>query len=404
MNPAQLQQWKDKYYRELTENIVPFWQRHSVDWEYGGFMDFLDRTGRPLSTDKGGWVQGRAIWVFSALYREIAAKTDWYQIAENGVHFLRNHLQRKSDGRIYFEVTRKGRPLVMRRYVFCELFATLGLAAWAEISGEPKGLQARKALQEAKKLMLLASQLAENPPLPAKIDPNTRALRSHAAAMIPINVLQNLRRADPQNAAQYSAQIERQIEQIFRYFVKPQHKALLETVGIDGEIAEGCEGRCVNPGHSIETAWFLMDEAEYRNDPEWLKNALTILDWSLALGWDSEYGGLFSFIDIEGRQPAQLEWDMKYWWPHCEALIACIQAYDLSGKPQYLEWFEKIHNYTWARFPDREYGEWFGYLRRDGSVQLDLKGNHFKGPFHIPRCLLAVYQRLARILAKAEER
>ena len=393
----QIQRYKDIYYRELLENVIPFWQRHSVDWEYGGFTDFLDRRGRPLSTDKGGWVQGRAIWLFSTLYREVAARTDWYQIAENGVRFLQNHLRRKSDGRVYFEVTREGRPLVMRRYLFSELFAASGLAAWSEISPQA-------TLHEAKQLLLLVQKLSKSKSLQAKIDPSTRALRSHAAAMIPINVLQILRKADPENEAEYTAQIEGQIEQIFAYFVKPEHKALLETVGIHGEMTEGCEGRCVNPGHSIETAWFLMDEAEYHKDQKLLEKALMILDWSLALGWDSKYGGLFSFVDIEGREPAQLEWNMKYWWPHCEALIACLQAHDLSGRPQYAKWFEKIHNYSWASFPDREYGEWFGYLRRDGAVLLELKGNHFKGPFHIPRCLIAVYKRLASMAAKASNK
>ena len=384
-----LKEWESIYYRELINSVIPFWQTHSVDWNYGGFTDFLDRQGRLLSTDKGGWVQGRAIWVFSTLYKEIEPREDWYKIAENGVRFLRNHLQRKSDGRVYFEVTREGLPLVMRRYLFSELFAAAGLAVWSEISGDTK------ALEEARNLLLLVDQLSGT--LEAKIEPETRILRSHSMTMMLINIYQILRQVDIKNAVQYTNRIDRQIAEIFRYFVKPKWEILLETVNIDGSMAEGCEGRCVNPGHAIETAWFLMEEAEYRKSPTLLEQSLPILDWSLAKGWDSEYGGIFSFIDIEGRSPAQIEWDMKYWWPHCEALIACLQAYDLTRKQEYLIWFEKIHNYTWAHFPDREYGEWFGYLKRDGTVQIDLKGNHFKGPFHIPRCLMMVAKRLKKM-------
>ncbi len=117
----------------------------------------------------------------------------------------------------------------------------------------------------------------------------------------------------------------------------------------------------------------------------------------MELGWDKEFGGLFSFVDIEGKQPAQVEWDMKYWWPHCEAVYAFLLAYDLSGESRYRKWFDLVHDYSWQRFPDKEFGEWFGYLRRDGSVQVDLKGNHFKGPFHIPRFLFKTYKRLEKM-------
>ena len=39
-------------------------------------------------------------------------------------------------------------------------------------------------------------------------------------------------------------------------------------------------------------------------------------------------------------------------------------------------------------FIDRENGEWYGYLHYDGTVANTLKGNIFKGPFHVPRMLL----------------
>ncbi|MBB6479971.1 AGE family epimerase/isomerase [Spirochaeta isovalerica] len=377
---------KDFYYTELIEDVVPFWERNSVDHEYGGFMDFLDREGKPLSTDKGGWVQGRAVWIFSTLYKEIEPKKEWLEAAEKGVRFIREHLIRKEDGRVYFEVTREGKPLVMRRYLFSEMFAAIGLAAYSEVSGD------RAALAEAKKLYALIDNLEGK--LEPKIDPATREFRGHSMTMMQISLNQIMRQADPESAGKYTARIDRQIDELFRYFVKPDLKALLETVGPEGEMSEGPEGRCVNPGHAIETAWFILEEAKYRNDKDLMEKTLPILQWSLDLGWDKEYGGLFSFVDIGGKQPAQIEWDMKYWWPHCETIYALLLAYEMTGRDVYEQWFKKVHDYTWSHFPDREKGEWFGYLRRDGSVQVDLKGNHYKGPFHIPRFLMKTYKLL----------
>jgi len=389
MDKKRIKELKDFYYKELTEDVIPFWQNNSVDWEFGGFLDFLDREGKTLSTDKGGWVQGRAVWVFSTLYKEIEQKDEWLKIAENGVKFLRNHLRRAEDGRMYFEVTREGKPLVMRRYLFSEVFAAIGLAAYSEISGDVK------ALEEAKELYQMILSPPDN--LEAKIDPETRQFRGHSMTMMLISLCQIMRQADPDNAQKYTDKIDNQIDELFTYFVKPDLKALLETVEPDGSMSEGPEGRCVNPGHAIETAWFILEEAEYRHDQKLIERILPIIDWSLELGWDKEYGGLYSFIDIEGKQPAQIEWDMKYWWPHCEAVYALLLAYNLTGEANYETWFETIQEYTWEKFPDREKGEWFGYLRRDGSVQVDLKGNHYKGPFHIPRFLMKTYKLLEKM-------
>ena len=40
------------------------------------------------------------------------------------------------------------------------------------------------------------------------------------------------------------------------------------------------------------------------------------------------------------------------------------------------------------RQADPEYGEWFGYLRRDGKpTEPPCKGHTYKGPFHVMRML-----------------
>jgi N-acylglucosamine 2-epimerase len=217
--------------------------------------------------------------------------------------------------------------------------------------------------------------------------------------MIRVATYQILREADPGRAAAYTALIDRSIDEIFALFLKPDRRALLETVGPAGEMLDGPAGRCVNPGHAIETCWFLMTEARLRHDRGLLERALPILDWSLALGWDPVHGGLFSFVDVEGRQPEQVEWDMKYWWPHTEAIYATLLAYALTGKGEYAAWFEKVLDWSLAHFPDLENGEWFGYLHRDGSVALDLKGNNWKGPFHLPRAQLYAHLLLEEMIA-----
>src|SRR5687768_14777675 len=77
--------------------------------------------------------------------------------------------------------------------------------------------------------------------------------------------------------------------------------------------------------------------------------------------------------------------EMKFWWPHAEAIIASLLAWTLTGDAKYARWHEMVHDWAYRVFRDRQSGEWFGYARRDGVISTTLKGNMWKGPYHIPR-------------------
>ena len=388
---------RDFYHRELTVDVVPFWLRHGVDREKGGLFSFLDRDGSLLSTDKGGWAQGRAAWTFSALcnrldkQEHLEQREHWLSAARSCADFVRDKVLAGPEGRAYFELDREGQPLVLRRYLFAEAFAIMGLAEFSRASGDSSYLDsARQALATYDRFRGI---------LPSKINPQIRPMRGHSDTMLMINVFQVMRDADPANADVYTIRINQRINELFRFFVKPERQVLLETVADDGSMTEGCEGRCLNPGHAIETSWFLMAEARRSGDEVLLRKAVEILKWSLERGWDTELGGIFSFLDLEGRQPAQIEWSMKYWWPQCEAAIATLMAYVATGDRCWELWFETIHKYMFSHFPDRVHGEWFGYLQRDGKLANSAKANHYKVFFHIPRFMLTVIGLLDELAA-----
>ena len=106
---------------------------------------------------------------------------------------------------------------------------------------------------------------------------------------------------------------------------------------------------------------------------------------------------MFYFVDVDGRPCEQLEWDMKLWWVHNEILIASLAAYQITGEEKYWNWFEKVHDYAFSHFHDAEHGEWYGYLHRDGTVSHTQKGSLWKGPYHLPRCLMTCDTLLGRI-------
>ncbi len=366
-------------YRDgLLNDTLPFWIPRAIDRECGGYLTCLDRDGSILQSDKAVWVHGRFAWLLATLYNTVEQNPQWLELSRCGIDFLNRH-GFDSDGRMFFSVTREGRPLRKRRYLFSECFAAAALAAYGQASGE------ERFTRQAMDLFRMVLRYHRTPGLcPAKTDPAVRPMKGLAMPMILIVTAQELRKASDDPLC--SQVIEESIDEIRRDFLKEEFRCLLETVGPKGEFIDNFDGRMINPGHSIEAGWFILREARLRGDDAGLvRLGTTIIDWSLDLGWDEPYGGLLYYRDARGLSPTEYWQDMKFWWPHNEAIIATLLAHRVTGETKYEQWHRRVHDWAYAHFPDREHGEWYGYLRRDGQVATPLKGNMWKGPFHLPR-------------------
>ena len=378
-----LTQWAERYRADLTENIMPFWLKNGLDRENGGIYTCVDRDGSLIDTTKSVWFQGRFAFVASFAYNTIEQNPEWLAAAKSTIDFIEAHCF-DTDGRMYFEVTADGRPLRKRRYVFSESFAAIAMAEYAKASGD---------MTYAEKALKLFKDIRRFIATPGYLEPkylDTLQAKGHSIVMILINTASRIREviSDPV----LDQQIDESLESL-KDFVKPEFKALLEMVGPNGEFIDTINGRVINPGHCIETAWFMLEEAKHRGwDKEITQRALEILDWSWLWGWDEQYGGIINFRDCRSLPPQDYSQDMKFWWPQTEAIIATLYAYEATGDEKYIEMHRKISEWTYAHFPDSEYGEWYGYLHRDGTVAQPAKGNIFKGPFHIPRMMIKSYE------------
>ena len=381
--------WAECYKEDLTKNIMPFWMKYGLDRENGGVYTCVDRDGTLMDTTKSVWFQGRFAFTCSYAYNNIERNEEWLAAAKSTIDFIEAHCF-DTDRRMYFEVAADGTPLRKRRYVFSESFAAIAMAEYSKATGDKT--YAEKALR-------IFNDMRHFLNTPGILEPKylpTVKSRGHSITMILINVATVLKQVcdDPV----LDEQTDESLEALAKYFVHPEYKALLETVGPKGEFIDTINGRLINPGHCIETSWFLLDVAEHRGDRKLQELALKILDWSWDWGWDKEFGGIINFRDCKGFPQQDYSQDMKFWWPQCEAIIANLYAYKLTGDEKYLERHRMASEWTYAHFPDHECGEWYGYLHRDGSVAQPAKGNLFKGPFHIPRMMTKSYMLCNEII------
>ncbi|MCD8316291.1 MAG: AGE family epimerase/isomerase [Eggerthellaceae bacterium] len=387
--------------QDELEECQQFWLDHGMDNVYGGVYTCLDRKGEIYSTDKSVWMQGRCAWTYSYLSHVYGPRDEWLSAAKSCLDFLEEHCVNHSAGdRLYFTVTAEGKPLRQRRYNFSEGFYCIGNAEYYGVTHEVEHLRrARKAYHMIYKLN---NGLMKDPTgLGPKTIPETRAGRSLGDSMIFLNIIGIMRRIDPQNTEEYNRHATECVKRITGEHFCPDLKCTLENVNLEGQPELWyTAGRQVNPGHDIECSWFLMDEANYRKDSKLHKTAEQIFRFAIEGGWDEEYDGLLYFIDARGLPPEAYEHDMKLWWPHNETMIASIKAYRDTKDPYYFDWFFRTIDYCKEHFSDREYGEWYGYLRRDGIPTMpSTKGSTFKGPFHVERALCMSEQVIGEILS-----
>lgn len=389
-----IKSWAESYKKDLTENIMPFWMEYGLDRENGGVYTCVNRDGSLMDTTKSVWFQGRFAFICSFAYNNVEKKQEWLDAAKSTLEFIEKHCF-DEQGHMYFSVTAEGKPLRKRRYVFSETFAAIAMSEYALATGDQHW--AKRAIQVFEDTQRF---LATPGFLPAKFEADVK-LQGHSIVMILINVGSCIRKVV--DNPKLTQQIDESIEKLKKYFIHPEFKCLLETVGENGEFIDTNMTRTINPGHCIETSWFIMEEAKLRGwDKPMFDLALQVFDWSWDWGWDKQYGGIINFRDCKNLPSQDYSQDMKFWWPQCETIIASLYAYLGTGDEKYLYRHERISEWTYAHFPDAEYGEWYGYLHRDGTVAQPAKGNLYKGPFHIPRMMIKGYMLCQEILKKLE--
>lgn len=386
--PNVLAGYARRYRRELNESVIPFWLNHSPDSACGGFFTCLERDGAVYDTRKYMWLQGRAIWMFSRLFNEWEKRPEYLAAAELGATFIRRY-GRDDQGRLYFSLTREGRSVHYQRKPYGAVFVMLGLLEYGRATGN------ETCIAEARALFWKIVEWIQNPQLLGRPASGEGATTSLASLMVLMSMALELLTVNPDVRVQ--GVLADTIKGTLRHY-DPRRRILMETAAVDGhDISDSPDGRLFNPGHSIEVACFLLHAQQIMPDIAVRQLALDAMEGSLELGWDKAFGGLLYLMDVEGRPTLQLEHFMKLWWPHTEALYAVILAAVLTRETKWMAWLEKLDAYTWAHYPDPQYGEWFGYCDRQGNLTHTCKGNNYKGFFHVPRFLMMSVQQIERL-------
>uniref|UniRef100_A0A8C7D1K5 N-acylglucosamine 2-epimerase n=1 Tax=Oncorhynchus kisutch TaxID=8019 RepID=A0A8C7D1K5_ONCKI len=404
MSIEKLQRYREQMRTEL-DKVVDFWQKYSHDTQYGGFFTCIGKDGKIYDQLKYVWLQGRQVWMYCRLYRTMERfnKPEILEAAKSGGAFLRRFARIPNSGspwKCAFCLTRDGKALKVQRTIFSECFYVMAMDELARVTGD-------------KDMQVEAAQMMDQLVHWVRVDPSglgkpqlsgDTPVCSMAVPMMLLCLVQQLTEArsgeEVDKYREVGGWCVKQILQHLQMTVLPLY-CLPVVSFLSGFLISFIYTFAI--GHALEAGWFLLQYGLENGDQELQRTAVDkFMEIPFLTGWDKEHGGLLYFLDVDGYCPTQLEWSMKLWWPHCEALIAYLMAYSHTKEPALLERFSQVYDYTFSHFSDAENGEWFGYLTQQGKVTLDFKGGPFKGFFHVPRCLYMCEKILDSILNKQE--
>lgn len=414
-----LQKLKAFYVSQIQDNFLPYWLKF-VDHEQGGILNCINNRGDELLSDrKYTWSQGRWLWVLSRIYM-LAKKGHLPKVDAGALESVMEHTFRFiADKSVYgdedlccFLLTRDGQMLKDERTgrydasVYADCFALIGASQYAKAVGN------QEAVALSHRLYKSITDRIERDDFLTEPYPIPEGYKIHGIPMILVNTVQEY--------MDMCTHFGLDIEEPKAYAASKVHFILDEAFDGDSLIREHISAngreylldRHINPGHTLEDTWFLLEHLEtYGGLEEYLPRICKIAKKTFELGWDPVYGGLLRFVDFEGGQPKGISgdspyenlavdtWDMKLWWPHSEILYVFPYLYTLTGDEEFAKLYEKSAEYVFATFPNHEIGEWIQIRTRDGSPQEKLVALPVKDPFHILRNFI----KIVELAVKEEE-
>lgn len=386
-----------KEQEDELSRILEFWLK-AIDYKNGGFYGTILGDGIiQKDASRGAILNCRILWTFSAAYNY--NKNEKYLKAASHVYqYLKKYFIDSEFGGVFWEVDANGHTINTRKQAYAQGFAVYGFSEYYRASGDEDSLDYAKSIfhlieekfwddSHAGYIEALASDWThlEDMRLSEKEENFPKSMNTHLHILEPYTNLYRVWK-DPKLAKAIAQTIRVFLDRIINHTSANFHLMFEADWTVKSNI--------VSYGHDIEGSWLLAEAAEELGDENLIQEvnemAVRMVDVSLENGLDED-GALF--YETEN---GHLDTD-KHWWPQAEAMIGCVNAWQITGENKYLQHAERFWNFISLKLVDNELGEWFWRVDKRGNPYLnDVKAGFWKCPYHNTRALIEVCNRLKK--------
>ncbi|WP_150274576.1 AGE family epimerase/isomerase [Paenibacillus tepidiphilus] len=397
------EQWLKELEAELKDNILGFWQKHTLDEVHGGFLGEIDNNMQVNpQADKSLVLNARILWSFASAYRMYGG-SEYLEMAERARAYLMTSFKDREYGGFYWMVDALGAPAQLKKQVYGQSFVIYALAEYYHATGN------KEALDEAVALFHLLEKHGYDPEytgyvealardwqpteelsLSAKDMNEKKSMNTHLHVLEAYTGLYRVWKAE-ELRAKLAELIGTMIDHIVDAKGQHFHLFLDEAWNVKSET--------VSFGHDIEGSWLLFEAAEVLSDEAVLQRvrqvAISMAEAVLNEGVAPD-GGIWNEAEPHG-----LASENKDWWPQAEAVVGFYNAYQLTGEAKYLEASQAAWSFIRNHLADPEHGEWFWGVDKDlKPLAHEPKISAWKCPYHNSR---ACFELIARLNSTAKE-
>jgi len=413
---------KDEAHRHLTRDLLPFWLTRCKDDANGGFITHFDRHGRDTGEDQKSLIaQTRCVFTMSSAHRAGYGGGQCAEFARHGVDFLLNRMWDPRHGGFYWTVDRKGDVQIDKKILYGLSFAIYALSEYTLATGDQRGVEHAQATFD------LVQRHCADPEYggyfemferhwercgPGSGGGDRKTLDVHMHLMEAFTALFECTR----NATHKRA-LQEDIEILTRRMLHPQFATGIPQFWADWRVAPQIKFDVVwgwdrfvdggtkahaddntSYGHNVECAWLLLHALDVLGEhPGPYEDVIRKqLDHAVAAGIDDEYGGVYVEGPHDGRAAHDTE---KEFWQQAETLIGMLDGCVLFGLDPYWKAYETVHRFVFDKVINREVGEWWPLLTRDGNTPIwTHMGHSWKINYHSVRAMIQSINRLDTLL------
>ncbi|MCQ2573479.1 MAG: AGE family epimerase/isomerase [Treponema sp.] len=400
--------------KELTENILPYWEKYSRDTTNGkkGFFGKINNdNSQDSELPRSIVMTSRFLWAYSVAAR-FFKEPKYLEMADFAADVILNKFFDKTYGGVYWFVQPDGTPEMSKKQIYGEAFCIYGLSEYSAALSEIRNdkINAERYMKKALELFNLMEEHAldrtyggyieacaedwskaddmslssQDMNCPKSMNTNIHIMEAYT------NLFRTLPIVLPEETEKRS-EVESSLKNLVHVTNTKIHQSD-DHLGMFFDMEWNRLDSEISYGHDIETSWLLWEAACELNDSELKKETRTVTlkmaEVALAEGMDMEAGAFENSYNKGKRDRTRV------WWVQAEALNGFYNAWEMTKDAKYSDAVQKIWNWITNYQVDKKNGEWWWAIQVDGTPSLkDPKGGNWKTAYHNARCCFELLKR-----------